>query len=199
MENKSQQYINEMEKNAKLFEEKLNKFKSYQTSEAYSQQDEYEEKENENFQINKKPYKNRSFRENQEQSEKSEEEYYTKPSRPRQKNKVYSSKKIYKKENSGKYNYKQKEQKEFNYNDNEEDYDDEYGHKQKMKTFNNFKQKVVSKSKEQSNEDLIEEMRADLIEKSNLIKKLDKDLKAKEKLPSKIEFDRLNSNHEKVS
>ena len=27
MESKSQQYINEMEKNAKLFEEKLNKFK----------------------------------------------------------------------------------------------------------------------------------------------------------------------------
>ena len=53
MESKSQQYIKEMEKNAKLFEEKLNKFKSYQTSEAYSQQDEYEEKENENedFQI----------------------------------------------------------------------------------------------------------------------------------------------------
>ena len=42
-------------------------------------------------------------------------------------------------------------------------------------------------------------MRADLIEKSNLIKKLDKDLKEKEKLPSKKEFDRLNSNHEKVS
>ena len=41
-------------------------------------------------------------------------------------------------------------------------------------------------------------MRADLIEKSNIIKKLDKDLKAKEKLPSKFEFDKLNSNHEKA-
>ena len=42
-------------------------------------------------------------------------------------------------------------------------------------------------------------MRADLIEKSNIIKKLDKDLKDKEKLPSKIEFEKLNNNHEKVS
>ena len=101
MESKSQQYINEMEKNAKLFEEKLNKFKSYQTSEAYSQQDEYEEKENEkeDFQINKKKIKKRSLRENQEQSEKSEEEeYYSRPSKNREKNPVYSSKKIYKKE-----------------------------------------------------------------------------------------------------
>ena len=201
MESKSQQYINEMEKNAKLFEEKLNKFKSYQTSEAYSQQDEYEEKENEkeDFQINKKKIKTRSLRENQEQSEKSEEEeYYSRPSKNREKNPVYSSKKIYKKENSGKYNYKPKAQKDYNYNDNEEDYD-EYEHKQKMKTFNNFKHRDTTKSKEQANEELIEEMRANLIEKSNLIKKLNKDLKDKEKLPSKIEFDRLNSNHEKVS
>lgn len=42
-------------------------------------------------------------------------------------------------------------------------------------------------------------MRADLIEKSIIIKKLDKDLKDKEKLPSKIEFEKLNNNHEKVS
>ena len=42
-------------------------------------------------------------------------------------------------------------------------------------------------------------MRADIIEKSNIIKKLDKDLKEKEKLPSKKDFDKLNSNHEKVS
>ena len=54
MESKSQQYINEMEKNAKLFEEKLNKFKKYQTSEAYTQQDDYEEKEEDFRQENRR-------------------------------------------------------------------------------------------------------------------------------------------------
>ena len=66
MESKSQQYINEMEKNAKLFEEKLNKFKKYQTSEAYTQQSEFEEKESEDFHQNnrfskKTPLKSRGL------------------------------------------------------------------------------------------------------------------------------------------
>jgi len=201
MESKSQQYINEMEKNAKLFEEKLNKFKKYQTSEAYTQQDDFEEIEDKNIRSNKRPSKQRPMiQENQEQSENSEEDYYSKASKNKEKNSIPSSKKVYKKENSAKYshsNYKQKEQKDLSYKDNEDDYE-EYEYNPKRKNFNNFKNKE-QKTKDQSNEDLIEEMRADLIEKSNLIKKLDKDLKAKEKLPSKMEFDRLNSNHEKVS
>ena len=121
MESKSQQYINEMEKNAKLFEEKLNKFKKYQTSEAYTQQDEFEEIEDKNIRTNKRPTKKRLInQENQEQSEDSEEEgYYSKTLKTKEKNSIPSSKKVYKKENSGKYNYKQKEQKDFNYNDNE--------------------------------------------------------------------------------
>ncbi len=95
MESKSQQYINEMEKNSKLFEEKLNKFKKYQTSEAYTQQSEFEEKESEDFhQINRFSKK---MPLNQEKSENSEEEYYSKSPKNKNKNSIPSSKKITKK------------------------------------------------------------------------------------------------------
>ena len=69
MESKSRQYINEMEKNAKLFEEKLNKFKKYQTSEAYTQQDDSEEKEEDFRPDNRRISKKRQI--NQEQSDNS--------------------------------------------------------------------------------------------------------------------------------
>ena len=42
-------------------------------------------------------------------------------------------------------------------------------------------------------------MRADIIEKSNLIKKLGNDLKEKEKLPSQTEFNQLHYSNEKIS
>ena len=113
MESKSQQYINEMEKNAKLFEEKLNKFKKYQTSEAYTQQDEFEEIEDKNIRSNKRSSKKRPLnQEYQEQSENSEEvEYYSKVSKNKEKNSIPSSKKAYKKENSAKYNIPTKKKK----------------------------------------------------------------------------------------
>ena len=112
MKGKNLQYINELEKNDKLFEEKLNKFKKYQSSEIYTQQDDLEE--DEDYYMNKRSSQKRPL--NQEQSENSDDEDYSKYSK--NKNKSTSSKK-FKKENSYNFNYNKKEKNKYDYNDNE--------------------------------------------------------------------------------
>ena len=54
-----QKYINEMEKNSKLFEEKMSKFKKYQKSSIYNEQYNYCEYDDEDFQTNKYSTKNK--------------------------------------------------------------------------------------------------------------------------------------------
>lgn len=84
-----------------------------------------------------------------------------------------------------------------------------YNVSQKRKSFNDNNNKPKNddfedeeyddKDKNKGGEKLIEEMRADIIEKSNIIKKLGNDLKEKQNLPSQSEFNMLHYDNEKIA
>ena len=59
-DNSNQKYLNEMERNSKLFEEKMNKFKKYQKSSIYNEPDDEYLDEDEDFNNNKYSVKKRT-------------------------------------------------------------------------------------------------------------------------------------------
>ena len=209
MDNSNANYIKEMERNSKLFEEKMNKFKKYQKSSIYNDlDDDYndDEKDLDKNKFKSKRPLNLGDKENSEEDDYNYQNLKIKDSNPK------------KPISDEKYDYYKDEEEA-----NDIDYDDyDYGNKknksnknynynasQKRKSFNenNIKPKnedfedeeYDNKNKNKGGEKLIEEMRADIIEKSNIIKKLGNDLKEKQNLPTQSEFNMLHYDHEKIS
>lgn len=100
-------------------------------------------------------------------------------------------------------NKKNKANKNYNFNVSQKrkSFNDNYNNKTKNDEFEDeeYDDNSNNKNKNKDGEKLIEEMRADIIEKSNIIKKLGNDLKEKQKLPSQSEFNMLHYDHEKIS
>ena len=185
--NSNQKYIKEMEKNSKIFEEKLNKFKKYQDSSVYNEDDndDYEEiseidlnkfsqkKAPLNTDINERPFKDKSLKNN-----------------PR-----YKEKYGYNIEEEDDFNYydnKRKEKRDYNEYD---DYESKYNinKRQNYGKYNNYKY-------DSSNRDeIIEEKRTNLTQKSDVIKRPENDFNEKEDMVSKKKYNDLLSEHDKMS
>ena len=172
-------YLKEMEKNSKIFEEKLNKFRK---SSLYNDDNDYQDKPE--LDIYNYSSKNKS----------SKFEIKFNPFQ----NDINNSKK-----NTTKNIPKLKHNHFFNneehnlYPDNIiKEEEDNYDYK---KNYNKYKRYFDNIRNNDNDNELIEELRADIKEKSNIIKKIRNDLKEKEKLPSQTEYNILYLEHDKIS
>ena len=202
-DNSNEQYIKEMEKNSKLFEEKM--YKLYQNNSTNNDQND------DDFDIDKYSFKRISVN------------YDTKKNPFDEDYKITKIKNNRKKTPDEKYNYYKDE--------NIIDFDIDYENENQRTNYNRIKENKIQKlhkknefvppynynnnknnKKKEENHDIniindindnnkkiIEELRADLAEKSNLIIKLGNDLKKKENLPSQSEYDKLHFNNEKIA
>ena len=144
-DNSHQKYINEMEKNSKLFEEKMNKFKKYQKSSIYNEPDNYLEEED--YKTNKYSTKKKFHKlEDKENSDEEENNYgYYKnkeinsnnPSKnlkSKYRNRDYEDENIldydYEYENPNKSQKKKKYNKNNKYKDDIKEYNNKYNKKE---------------------------------------------------------------------
>ena len=181
-------FIEEIEKNSKIFEEKINKLNS-----TYDSENSFERKDSKKYKFTKK--NNLYNQKNYETENNFEENYY-------QTGKINTEKrrniKIIKRyelnlntiDNINERN--KKNNKNFIYNNT---------------TGNSNNRRKIIYNSELNDEDIIEnnnekklidELRQTILQKSNFIKLLKSELKEKEKLPSKEDYDELNYNYENI-
>ena len=195
-DNSHQKYINEMEKNSKLFEEKMNKFKKYQKSSIYNEPDNFLEEED--FETNKyTTIKKLHKLENKEDSDEEGNNYGLYKSKeiisnnPSKNLKSKYRKRDFEDENILDYNYeyenpnKYQNKKKFNKNNKYKDDIKEYNNKYDIEEeFNDPKIKIVGGDR------LIKNKRED---------NFGSETKEKQNIQSKKEFDDLHYSHEKIS
>ena len=186
MKNNSNQYIKEMEKNSKIFEEKLNKFKKYQASLVYNDDDndDYEEiseidlnkfsqkKAPLKTDINERPFKDKSLKNN-----------------PRYKEKYDYN---IEEDDFKYYDNKRKENRDYN---EYEDFESK-SNKNKRQNFGKFNNYKYDSS---NRDEFIEEKRTNLTQKSNVIKRPENILDEKEDMVSKKKYNDLFSEHDKIT
>ena len=181
-------FIEEIEKNSKIFEEKINKLNS-----TYDSENSFERKDSKKYKFTKK--NNLYNQKNYETENNFEENYY-------QTGKINTEKRRNKKmikryelnlntiDNINERN--KKNNKNFIYNNT---------------TGNSNNRRKIIYNSELNDEDIIEnnnekklidELRQTILQKSNFIKLLKSELKEKEKLPSKEDYDELNYNYENI-
>ena len=181
-------FIEEIEKNSKIFEEKINKLNS-----TYDSENSFERKDSKKYKFTKK--NNLYNQKNYETENNFEENYY-------QAGKINTEKRRNKKmikryelnlntiDNINERN--KKNNKNFIYNNT---------------TGNSNNRRKIIYNSELNDEDIIEnnnekklidELRQTILQKSNFIKLLKSELKEKEKLPSKEDYDELNYNYENI-
>ena len=181
-------FIEEIEKNSKIFEEKINKLNS-----TYDSENSFERKDSKKYKFTKK--NNLYNQKNYETENNFEENYY-------QTGKINTEKRRNKKiikryelnlntiDNINERN--KKNNKNFIYNNT---------------TGNSNNRRKIIYNSELNDEDIIEknnekklidELRQTILQKSNFIKLLKSELKEKEKLPSKEDYEELNYNYENI-
>ena len=182
-----QKYISEMEKNSKLFEEKMSKFKKYQKSSIYNEQYNYCEYDDEDFQTNKYSTKNKlhkienkeNFDEEGNNNESIESKDFSNNLSKNNKNKYRN--KDYECDNIIDYDNCNKSQKK-KYNKNE--YDKEYDNKYDMEDEIPISQRKIGR------EDKLNKNNGEIFGSGS---------KEKQNLQDKLEFNELHYSHEKIS
>ena len=182
-----QKYISEMEKNSKLFEEKMSKFKKYQKSSIYNEQYNYCEYDDEDFQTNKYSTKNKlhkienkeNFDEEGNNNESIESKDFSNNLSNNNKNKYRN--KDYECDNIIDYDNCNKSQKK-KYNKNE--YDKEYDNKYDMEDEIPISQRKIGR------EDKLNKNNGEIFGSGS---------KEKQNLQDKVEFNELHYSHEKIS
>ena len=182
-----QKYISEMEKNSKLFEEKMSKFKKYQKSSIYNEQYNYCEYDDEDFQTNKYSTKNKlhkienkeNFDEEGNNNESIESKDFSNNLSKNNKNKYRN--KDYECDNIIDYENCNKSQKK-KYNKNE--YDKEYDNKYDMEDEIPISQRKIGR------EDKLNKNNGEIFGSGS---------KEKQNLQDKLEFNELHYSHEKIS
>ena len=188
-----QKYINEMEKNSKLFDEKMSKFKKYTKSSIYNEQYNYCEYDDEDFQTNKYSTKNKlhkienkeNFNEEGNNYESIEsKDFSNNLSKNNKNNKNKYRNKDYEYDNIIDYDNCNKSQKK-KYNKNE--YDKKYDNKYDMEDEIPISQRKIG--------------RKDKFHKNNgeIFGSDSNDSKEKQNLQDKSEFNELHYSHEKIS
>ena len=181
-------FIEEIEKNSKIFEEKINKLNS-----TYDSENSFERKDSKKYKFTKK--NNLYNQKNYETENNFEENYY-------QTGKINTEKRR---------NKKMIKRYELNLNTidniNERNKNNNKNFIYNNITDNSNNRRKIIYNSELNDEDIIEnnnekklidELRQTILQKSNFIKLLKSELKEKEKLPSKEDYDELNYNYENI-
>jgi protein CLEC16A len=181
-------FIEEIEKNSKIFEEKINKLNS-----TYDSENSFERKDSKKYKFTKK--NNLYNQKNYETENNFEENYY-------QTGKINTEKRR---------NKKMIKRYELNLNTidniNERNKNNNKNFIYNNTTGNSNNRRKIIYNNELNDEDIIEnnnekklidELRQTILQKSNFIKLLKSELKEKEKLPSKEDYDELNYNYENI-
>ena len=181
-------FIEEIEKNSKIFEEKINKL-NY----TYDSENSFERKDSKKYKFTKK--NNLYNQKNYETENNFEENYY-------QAGKINTEKRR---------NKKMIKRYELNLNTidniNERNKNNNKNFIYNNTTGNSNNRRKIIYNSELNDEDIIEnnnekklidELRQTILQKSNFIKLLKSELKEKEKLPSKEDYDELNYNYENI-
>ena len=181
-------FIEEIEKNSKIFEEKINKLNS-----TYDSENSFERKDSKKYKFTKK--NNLYNQKNYETENNFEENYY-------QTGKINTEKRR---------NKKMIKRYELNLNTidniNERNKNNNKNFIYNNTTGNSDNRRKIIYNSELNDEDIIEnnnekklidELRQTILQKSNFIKLLKSELKEKEKLPSKEDYDELNYNYENI-
>ena len=181
-------FIEEIEKNSKIFEEKINKLNS-----TYDSENSFERKDSKKYKFTKK--NNLYNQKNYETENNFEENYY-------QTGKINTEKRR---------NKKMIKRYELNLNTidniNERNKNNNKNFIYNNTTGNSNNRRKIIYNSELNDEDIIEnnnekklidELRQTILQKSNFIKLLKSELKEKEKLPSKEDYDELNYNYENI-
>ena len=181
-------FIEEIEKNSKIFEEKINKLNS-----TYDSENSFERKDSKKYKFTKK--NNLYNQKNYETENNFEENYY-------QTGKINTEKRRSK---------KMIKRYELNLNTidniNERNKNNNKNFIYNNTTGNSNNRRKIIYNSELNDEDIIEnnnekklidELRQTILQKSNFIKLLKSELKEKEKLPSKEDYDELNYNYENI-
>ena len=181
-------FIEEIEKNSKIFEEKINKLNS-----TYDSENSFERKDSKKYKFTKK--NNLYNQKNYETENNFEENYY-------QTGKINTEKRR---------NKKMIKRYELNLNTidniNERNKNNNKNFIYNNTTVNSNNRRKIIYNSELNDEDIIEnnnekklidELRQTILQKSNFIKLLKSELKEKEKLPSKEDYDELNYNYENI-
>ena len=164
----NENYIKEMEKNARLFEEKMNKFEQMRSNK-------YDDIENQQNTFNKKfktynykKYNNNEINDNKNINEKSSSNDF-------QKNLINNEQ----------------------YQDNNiEIYDEKREKQNSEKVYRN--QKSFDKNEIIKYKNKIEQLKNEILDKNQIIKQLEKSLKEKEDYPSPKQFEEINNDYEKL-
>ena len=181
-------FIEEIEKNSKIFEEKINKLNS-----TYDSENSFERKDSKKYKFTKK--NNLYNQKNYETENNFAENYY-------QTGKINTEKRR---------NKKMIKRYELNLNTidniNERNKNNNKNFIYNNTTGNSNNRRKIIYNSELNDEDIIEnnnekklidELRQTILQKSNFIKLLKSELKEKEKLPSKEDYDELNYNYENI-
>ena len=183
----NQNFIEEIEKNSKIFAEKINKLNS-----GYDSENSFEKKESKKFKFTKKNnlYQNKYF--DTEINDEVEPYHIGRTEYENRKNKQIN--KRYELNLNTKDNVVDR-----NKNNKNMIYSNTIANSYNRRKFN-YKSELNEDDILENNSEnkLIEELKQTIAQKSNFIKLLKSELKQKEKLPSQEEYEELNYNYEKV-
>ena len=181
-------FIEEIEKNSKIFEEKINKLNS-----TYDSENSFERKDSKKYKFTKK--NNLYNQKNYETENNFEDNYYQTGKINTEKRRIKKMIKRYELNLNTIDNINERNKnnnKNFIYNNT---------------TGNSNNRRKIIYNSEMKDEDIIEnnnekklidELKQTILQKSNFIKLLKSELKEKEKLPSKEDYDELNYNYENI-
>ena len=174
----NQNFIEEIEKNSKIFAEKINKLNS-----GYDSENSFEKKESKKFKFTKKNnlYQNKYF--DTEINDEVEPYHIGRNEYENRKNKQINKRYELNLNTIDNVVDRNKNNKNMIYNNT---------------IANSYNRRKFNYKSELNEDDIIEELKQTIAQKSNFIKLLKSELKQKEKLPSQEDYEELNYNYEKV-